>query len=102
MYKNDGCFNCPFSWWKVNQFKFPLLAHLAHQLLCIPATSAPSERVFSNAGLTIAKDHARLTPQTANELVFLHDAVPAIRGFDSSQSRGYEGIELECPGKNRE
>jgi hypothetical protein len=90
LYKNDGCFNCPFSWWKVNQFKFPLLAHLAHQLLCIPATSAPSEHVFSNAGLTIAKDHARLTPQTANELVFLHDAIPAIREFECSQSRGCE------------
>ncbi len=81
LYKNDGSFNCPFSWWKVNQFKFPLLAHLAHQLLCIPATPAPSEWVFSNAGLTIAKDRARLAPQTANELVILHDAIPAIREF---------------------
>ncbi len=88
LYKNDGCFNCPFSWWKVNQFKIPLLAHLAHQLLCIPATSAPSEHVFSNAGLTIAKDRARLTPQTANELVLLHDAISAVREFECSLSRG--------------
>jgi hypothetical protein len=55
-------------WWKVNQCKLPLLAHLAHHLLCIPATSAPWEHVFSI--VSIAKDHARLAPQTANKLVF--------------------------------
>ncbi len=55
LYKNDGCFDCPFTWWKVNQFKFPVLAHLAHQLLCIPAILAPSEHVFSNAGF----DHSK-------------------------------------------
>jgi hypothetical protein len=88
LYKQDGSFNCPLYWWKVNQPKFPLLAHLAHQLLCIPATLAPSERVFSSAGLTIAKDRARLAPQTANELVFLHDAIPAIREFEQCQGQG--------------
>ncbi len=32
--------------------------------------AAPSERVFSTAGLTISKDRARLASQTANELIF--------------------------------
>jgi hypothetical protein len=73
------------TWWKSNEIKFPLLSHLAQRILCIPATSAPSERVFSSAGLTIAKDHARLAPQTANELVFLHDALPAIKKFEETQ-----------------
>jgi hypothetical protein len=45
---------------------------------------------FEMQGLTIAKDRARLNPQTANELVFLHDAIPAIREFECSQSRGCE------------
>jgi hypothetical protein len=76
-------FNCPLTWWLRNEVKFPLLSHLAQQLLCFPATSAPSERVFSNAGLTIAKDHARLAPETAGELIFLHDAIPAIRRYEA-------------------
>jgi hypothetical protein len=81
----DGSsFNCPFTWWKVNELKFPLLSHLAQRLLCIPATSAPSERVFSNAGLTIAKDRARLAPETAGELIFLHDALPAVKKYEAS------------------
>jgi hypothetical protein len=59
-------FNCPLAWWKINETKFPLLAHLAQRLLSIPVMSAPSERVFSNAGITIAKDRARLLPETTS------------------------------------
>jgi hypothetical protein len=59
--------------------KFPIIAHLAQRLLCIPATSAVSEHVFSSAGLTIAKDCASLAPDTASELVFLHEVLPALR-----------------------
>jgi hypothetical protein len=47
-------------------------------IFCIPATSAPAERFFSVTGLTIAKDHARMAAQTTNELIFLHEVVPAV------------------------
>ncbi len=79
--KDDGTFNCPLTWWKYNERKYKLLSILAARLLCIPATSAPSERVFSVAGLTIAKDRARLASDTANELIFLHDALPGIQKY---------------------
>jgi hypothetical protein len=78
---DDGTFNCPLTWWKFNERKYKLLSVLASRVLCIPATSAPSERVFSIAGLTIAKDRARLASDTANELIFLHDVLPAIHKF---------------------
>jgi hAT family C-terminal dimerisation region len=52
----------------------PLLSTLARRILCIPATPAPSERVFSSAGLTISKCRASLQPQHASELIFLHDS----------------------------
>jgi hypothetical protein len=79
--KDDGTFNCPLTWWKYNERKYRLLSILASRLLCIPATSAPSERVFSVAGLTITKDRARLASDTANELIFLHDALPGIQKY---------------------
>ncbi len=65
--------------------KIKLLSILGARVLCIPATSAPSEHVFSTAGLTIAKDLARRVSQTANELNFLHDALPAIQRFHQSE-----------------
>ena len=43
-------------------------------MLSIPATSAPSERLFSDAGVTIAKDRACLLPDVTGLNIFLQDA----------------------------
>jgi hypothetical protein len=85
MKNNSGQYNNPLSWWSLNGRKFKYLSILASRILSIPATSAPSERVFSTAGLTISKDRARLASQTANELIFLHDVLPAIEKIEGAQ-----------------
>lgn len=75
--RGDGdevSFSNPLLWWKLHSKMLPLLSTLARRILCTPATSAPSERVFSAAGLTIAKCRASLHPQHASELIFLHDS----------------------------
>ena len=72
-------YNDPLLWWKSHEHKYPMLAALARRTLCIPATSAPSERLFSTAGLTIANDRARLLPANARALIFLHDVMPVLR-----------------------
>lgn len=64
----------PLVWWKLNEGNFPYLSVLARRYLCIPATSAPSERVFSAAGLTIAKTRASIHPDNAADLIFLHNS----------------------------
>ena len=51
---------------------------IARGVLCIPATSAPSERGFSTAGKTISAERANMLPENANDLVFLHDNYRAI------------------------
>ncbi|XP_071640916.1 E3 SUMO-protein ligase ZBED1-like [Temnothorax longispinosus] len=38
------------AWWKAHEVCFPAVAKIARQLLCIPASSATAERVFSTAG----------------------------------------------------
>ena len=36
----------PLSWWKANTAHYPTISDLANQLLCLPAISIPTERVF--------------------------------------------------------
>lgn len=63
------------SWWRdpANQSKFPTMTRLARRYLAIPASSAPSERVFSKYGAIWEKRRGNLNPETANDTIFLHE-----------------------------
>ncbi|XP_053374207.1 E3 SUMO-protein ligase ZBED1-like [Mercenaria mercenaria] len=58
-------------WWEKNQYVYPRLAVLAKKYLAIPASSVPSERVFSLAGSLVNKKRSRLNPDLINKLIFL-------------------------------
>lgn len=53
----------PLKWWKENEVRFPILAMLAKSYLSVPATSTPSERLFSVAGNIVTKKRASLTSE---------------------------------------
>lgn len=61
----------PLLWWKSQQHVFPLLSKLVHMHLCIPGTSVAAERVFSTAGDIISAQRSSLTPEHADQLLFL-------------------------------
>ncbi|XP_041830825.1 E3 SUMO-protein ligase ZBED1-like [Melanotaenia boesemani] len=61
----------PLEWWKVNAYTYPILAPFAKAYLCIPATSVPSERVFSTAGDIVSAQRSLITPEHVDMLVFL-------------------------------
>ena len=63
----------PLSWWKTKEPLYPRLAKIARKVLAIPATSAPSERLFSVAGITIANDRARMLPERADKVIMLRE-----------------------------
>lgn len=63
----------PLQWWARNERRFPRLARLSKTYLAIPATSTPSERIFSLAGNTITRQRASLHPAHVDELIFLHE-----------------------------
>lgn len=50
--------------------RFQQLHPLLEKLLCVPATSAPVERVFSHGGLFMRAHRARMGPKLLCELVF--------------------------------
>ena len=62
----------PLLWWKDNARRFNSLAKITKSLLCTPSTSAPAERVFSNAELTINRLRSSLNPDTVDALIFLN------------------------------
>ncbi|XP_030224922.1 zinc finger BED domain-containing protein 1-like [Gadus morhua] len=61
----------PLAWWRVHNVNFPWLSKLARKYLCIPATSAPSERLFSASGNIVTCQRASLKPAKVDMLVFL-------------------------------
>ena len=79
--------NNPLAWWKEHAATLPILSSLAHRTLCVPASSAPSERLFSLAGLTIAKDRAGLTPENAADLVFLKSVWTTLENVVAAKKR---------------
>nr|XP_055069962.1 E3 SUMO-protein ligase ZBED1-like [Misgurnus anguillicaudatus] len=58
-------------WWKQHQPNFTRLSRLARKYLAIPATSAPSERVFSVGGGIVTCNRACLKPAVVDRLIFL-------------------------------
>lgn len=62
---------CPLKWWREKQGQYPILAEMARVYLAIPASSAPSERVFSVAKLTLDHKRRSLHPDRVSRLLFL-------------------------------
>lgn len=61
----------PLDWWRLHEANFPRVASLARKYLCIPATSAPSERAFSTGGNIVSCHRSLLKPENVDRLVFL-------------------------------
>jgi zinc finger BED domain-containing protein 1 (E3 SUMO-protein ligase ZBED1) len=57
-------------WWRKHHRNFPLLAEVARLVLAVPATSAPSERMWSEAGLVVRSKRATLSGENVAMIVF--------------------------------
>ena len=66
--------SCPLKWWKEHEAKFPHLSKAAREVLAVPATSAPSERVFSKLAQIYCKERLSLGGDVANACLFLAKA----------------------------
>jgi hypothetical protein len=67
----------PIQWWKNRQSDGVMLpvVKVVKKYFCIPATSVPSEQIFSKAGLIITKQRNALKPENADMLIFLNKNV---------------------------
>jgi len=69
MFNQENGYNNPLDWWRIKADKYPNVWKLARCVLPIPATSAPSERVFSAAANIVNKKRKR----TTDLLIFLQE-----------------------------
>jgi hypothetical protein len=60
-------------WWRDHSKAMPLIAQVARHILAIPATSAPSERVFSTAGRVSGRKRARMSKAVVQACVRQHE-----------------------------
>jgi len=59
-------------WWSKHTHIYPCLSKIARDFLSICATSVPSKRLFSTAGLIITKHRNRLCEESARSLLCLN------------------------------
>jgi hypothetical protein len=61
----------PLDWWKANEHRYPIIAKMARDFLAIPASSVPSEQLFSQAGDVITKKRNPLLDQSSSAVLLL-------------------------------
>ena len=61
------------TWWREKASAFPLVAMVAKEVLSVPATSAPSERLFSTARRISSGDRATISPTMLEATVRIHN-----------------------------
>jgi hypothetical protein len=62
--------NCPLSWWKLSAHRFKNLERLAVKYLAIPATSAPSERIWSRAARVLTVKRNRMLEEVTSAMMY--------------------------------
>ncbi|KAL3763044.1 hypothetical protein ACHAW5_007333, partial [Stephanodiscus triporus] len=66
-------FSDPLMWWEARKIAYPTLYVLAQRYLSIPATSAPSERLWSLASRIVTIRRARLESSLIGDLMFIKE-----------------------------
>uniref|UniRef100_A0A803MM95 Transposase n=1 Tax=Chenopodium quinoa TaxID=63459 RepID=A0A803MM95_CHEQI len=61
------------TWWKMNAHRYPILAHLARDVLAIPISIVASESTFSVGGLHLDSFRISLTPKMVQALISSQD-----------------------------
>ena len=66
-------YNCPLEWWKTSAHRFKNFERLAVKYLAIPATSAPSEHIWSRATRVLTAKRNRLSEEVSSAIMYLKE-----------------------------
>ncbi len=73
MYDENDAFNDILKWWKENCAKYPYVANIDCKYLAIPATSAPSERVWSRLARILSLRCAHLSDDLVGRMMYMKE-----------------------------
>jgi hypothetical protein len=68
----------PLLWWRENKHLYPNIAQTARKWLCIPATSTPSERVFSNCGVAVTAKRSKMKGSCLKSQILLKNNMHSV------------------------
>jgi len=80
------------AWWKTQEPVLPLLGEIARKYLCVTASSASAERLFSASGNVVTKLRSSLAPENLELLVYLHENMRKVK-------MTYDSDLLKAPGQ---
>jgi hypothetical protein len=63
-------YNCPLDWWKTSAHRFKNFERLAVKYLAIPATSAPSECIWSRAARVLTVKGNRMSEEVTSAIMY--------------------------------
>ncbi|CAF1135674.1 unnamed protein product, partial [Brachionus calyciflorus] len=66
----------PLIFWKANKENFPILFQIFIRIFSIPATSVPSEQLFSAAGYSIWDRRNKIKPEIVNKVLTIYQNLP--------------------------
>ena len=95
LYNPDGSHVNPLDWWKKNAGRFELLAPLAVVYLAIPATSAPSERIWSRAARILTCKRSLLKPEVTQSMMFLKENAHLVCKYYAEIAPAYRSTDLK-------
>lgn len=78
--------------WKENAKLLPNLSIMASMIFCIPATSTPSERNFSYAGLVLNSRRSQILPDNLDKILFIHNNYTFLKEMLETTSFNFDVI----------
>lgn len=89
-------------WWQSVRHTLPILAKVARGVLCIPAASSSSERVFSASGSIVSDKRHNLATSTTKKLTLIkcnYDYIRPYMRIMLEQDEEYKQAQAEAPKK---
>ncbi|KAK2639473.1 hypothetical protein Ddye_027268 [Dipteronia dyeriana] len=79
-------------WWKTYTYRYPVLSHLARDVLVIPVSTVSSEQAFSTSGRIIEPRRNCLSPEMVEVLTCLRDWEHAKKKINLNSVRNFRPV----------